>query len=176
MNSHHQSTRREAQPAMGPLHTPVKRGNPWPLVITLVFVLFFGGLAAFIVFATTQRDDLVRADYYEAELRYQQQFERLERTRPLEESIGVRYDPRGEVITVQLPMAHAAECAGLIELYRPSDARLDRQVPLALTAAGTQAVPVKGLQAGLWKIRIHWTAREQEYYLDRPLVVPARPF
>ncbi len=44
------------------------------------FILFGGYIAGFIVFASRQKMDLVRNDYYDQEIRYQQQIDRVQRT------------------------------------------------------------------------------------------------
>lgn len=153
------------------MSTPSAGRNPWPIVITCFFILFFSGLVSFIVFASTQHVDLVRADYYEEELRYQQQLERLNRTAQIGAQVGVTYDSANHQITVQLPSAHAHPSAGQVHLYRPSDARLDQAWPLILDPEGRQHLDATQLTHGLWKVRVEWTVAGQEYYADRALVI-----
>jgi len=130
------------------------------------------GLVTLIVFSTTQRVDLVRSDYYEEEIHYQDQLDRLKRAGAIEESIHVSYDSLQRCIRVQLPILHAAQSAGTIHLYRPSDARLDQLLPLTLDAQGTQIVDARQLRSGLWKVRLQWSLAGKEYFADRPLVLP----
>lgn len=147
--------------------------NPWPIVITSFFIVFFSGLVVFVVFASTQRVDLVRTDYYEQEIRHQQQMERVQRTQQLGQPVAVNYDPVRQSISITLPAIAAADASGHIHLYRPSDARLDQQVELALNAQGTQRLDASKLRAGLWKVRVQWMAGGQEYYFDQSVVVLA---
>src|SRR6476659_5934638 len=114
------------------------RRNPWPIAITGFFIVFFSGLVSFIVFASTQHVDLVRADYYEQEIRYQQQFERLNRTAQMGDDVPVTYDPVRQQISVQLPPTHSHPSTGQVHLYRPSDARLDQAWPLVLDPEGRE--------------------------------------
>src|SRR5947207_839195 len=60
------------------------RRNPWPIAIIAYFAVFISFIVTFIVWASHQRVDLVRADYYEAEIKFQQQIDRVERSRPVE--------------------------------------------------------------------------------------------
>jgi nitrogen fixation protein FixH len=152
---------------------PIKR-NPWPIAITAYFIVFFSGLVIFIVFATRQHVDLVRADYYEQEIRFQQQWERLNRTGQMSDPAAVAYDPNGEMITIHVPQARLGPVSGQIHFYRPSDARLDRQIPFAPGVDGTQRVDARLLRSGLWKVRVQWMANGQEYYLDHAVVIRAR--
>jgi nitrogen fixation protein FixH len=150
--------------------TPNSR-NPWPIAITVFFIIAFSGLIAFIVFATTQHVDLVRSDYYEEEVRFQEQLDRVNRTRQIAGQVTVAYDSVQQCITVHLPAAQAAGASGHIHLYRPSDARLDQELPLQLTAEGSQRVPARQLRSGLWKVRVQWSVGGQEYYYDDAVVI-----
>ena len=40
-------------------------------------------------------------------------------------------------------------------------------------AQGTQKVDARQLRSGLWNVRLQWTLAGQEYFVDRPLVLPA---
>lgn len=146
--------------------------SPWPWAIVGWFVVFAGAMAAWIVYAVRQDMDLVRDDYYQEEVLYQQQLDRMNRTQPLRGEVRVSYDASRHAITVALPAMHARQkISGRIQLYRPSDAKLDVTVPLSVSADGTQRIDAKNLRAGLWKVRLQWTADGQEYFLDEPIVV-----
>jgi len=138
------------------------------------FALFIMFIVAFIVFATRQKIDLVRHDYYEEEVRFQQQLDRLTRTRPVHAEVAVAYDAGHQQITLTLPAAHAHRPAtGQIHFYRPSDAGLDRDIELAVNFDGIQEVDAQKLRAGLWKVRVFWNVDGQEYFFDQPIVVGA---
>ena len=74
--------------------------NLWPLGIIATFVVFIIGTASLIVMACSQRTDLVSADYYEKELKFQGQIDRVERTRRAASQASVAYDPAGHCITI----------------------------------------------------------------------------
>ena len=148
--------------------------NPWPYGITAFLVLFFGCVVSFGIFAVRQQVDLVRVDYYEEELRYGKQYDRLSRTKALEHPMSVAHLPQAHQIAVQLPAEHASAGAqGTIQLYRPSDARLDREIPLAAAASGMQLLDASTLQAGLWRVRVTWQSGGKEYFHASKVVIPA---
>jgi len=147
------------------------RRNPWPLAIIAWFAVFIFVMAAWIVYALRQNLDLVRHDYYEEEVRYQQQLDCMNRTQPLRSELRIAYDPVRQSIMVALPSAHVFGAKGSIRLYRPSDARLDHEVPLTLAADGTQHIDATHLRAGLWKVRVRWWLNNQEYFFDQSLVL-----
>jgi hypothetical protein len=144
--------------------------NPWPVAIIAVFAVFIAGTAGLIVMACAHRTDLVSRDYYEQELRFQGQLERVERTRRLQPPVAVAYDPARRQLRLSLPPDHARRDArGRIRFYRASAAALDREVNLALDADGRQAVDVADLRRGAWKVRVSWTVEGEEFSLDQNL-------
>ena len=149
--------------------------NLWPLGIIVTFVLFFAGTVGLIVMACSQKVDLVSADYYEQELKFQGRIDRVERTQRTTTQAAVAYDLATHSITISLPAGQAGhEVSGRIELYRPSAADLDRAVKLAPDANGVQRLDAAGMVPGLWKVRLSWTVEHQDYFLDQKVVVGAK--
>lgn len=146
--------------------------NFWPYAIVAYFVVFITGIVTWVVFAVHHEDQLVRPDYYEHEIRFQQQIDRVARTSALTSPVQILYHQKEQTISLALPANHTADSSqGVIRLYRPSDARLDREVKLALDEHGSQTVDVSNLPSGLWKVHLSWTTEGSEYYFDQPLVV-----
>ena len=148
------------------------RTNPWPYAIIGWMLLFGTGMAAWVVIAVRNDPELVRADYYEQEISYQKQIDRLNRTAAVRGEVSVAYESAQEQVALRLPAAHRTDqLVGSIHFYRPSNAKLDFELPLALDATGAQCVPTGKLQGGLWKVRVHWTSGGQEYFHDQSLVL-----
>ncbi len=123
--------------------------NPWPIAIVAYFVVFIGFIATFTVFACRQNIQLVQRDYYDGEVRYQQQLDRLNRAQSLGREIAITYDHTSQEISVKLPVAHANPLtSGQIRFYRPSDASLDRDCVLQLDARGVQRFQARDLRPG----------------------------
>lgn len=154
-----------------PSPIPKAAWNPWPTALIAYFVVFIGCIIAYTAWALRQRVDLVGADYYEREIRYQQQIDRLGRTREFARDVAATYDAAQSAITISLPPAHAAPATGTIHLYRPADSRLDRELKLALDPQGRQRVDAGTLASGLWRARVQWTVNGQEYFFDRTLII-----
>jgi hypothetical protein len=142
--------------------------------IAAFLFVFVSCIAAFITFAVRQQMDLVRPDYYEEEIRYQVQFDRLERTRSLGAAARIAADSVRGTLEVLIPAAHAsALTAGTIQFYRPSDAGQDRVIPLKPSAEGVQKAQIGDLGPGLWRVRVRWTTGGKEYAMDDTFVRPA---
>ena len=116
-----------------------RSANFWRHAIIAWTVIFAAALAAWIAFAVRQNLDLVRADYYEEEIHYQGQLDRLNRTAAIRHEVTVAHDATKREIALVLPAAHRSPRPnGSIHFYRPSDASLDFEVPLATDGTGQQ--------------------------------------
>jgi hypothetical protein len=149
--------------------------NLWPISIIVFCSLFFAGTVGLIVMACSQREDLVSADYYEQELKYQGRIDSAERARHEASQAAVAYDAAHQQITVSLPPGQAqGNVSGTIQLYRPSAADLDRSVKFTPDASGVQHLDTTSMAPGLWKVRVSWTSAERTYYVEQKMVVSAK--
>lgn len=138
------------------------------------FAVLLGSIASFVVFAVRQNQELVRPDYYEQELRHEAQMDRVQRTRALGAQVSLGF--ADGILSVALPASHAARgITGTIRLYRPSDARLDREMTLTPDASGHQALDVRPIRPGLWKAAVQWTVAGVEYFHEVPVVISGGP-
>ncbi|HTI70799.1 MAG TPA: FixH family protein [Candidatus Limnocylindria bacterium] len=150
--------------------------NPWPTAIIGWFIIFFSGIVVYTTWSIRQRVDLVGVDYYDQEMRFQHRLDSMNRTQRMAEAVRVEFVSSSREIVVGLPAEHAPlHPIGTIQLYRPSDARLDHRTPLALDARGQQSIDANGLAEGLWKVRVSWTAGTNDFFRDETIVLtPAK--
>lgn len=147
--------------------------NLWPLGIFVTFGLFFAGMASVVVIAATHRDHLVNDNYYEQELKYQDQIDSVARTQ--KSGAAIAYDASAGFVTVMLPAAQLAQqFSGTIQLYRPSESALDRTMPMTPKADGRQTLDVSKLAGGLWSVRARWTAGGENYFLEQKITVAGK--
>lgn len=144
--------------------------NLWPFGIVTAFALFITGTVVLIVISASSTTDLVAADYYEQEIRYQGQLDRLNRAQNLPAKATAAYDASRHAITIALPREHAG-ANGDVHLYRPSTAGLDQRVALQLDANGLQTLNAAQLRPGLWKVKVQWTAAGQDYAIEETVIV-----
>ncbi|HEV2209212.1 MAG TPA: FixH family protein [Verrucomicrobiae bacterium] len=149
--------------------------NLWPLAIILTFALFISGTIGLVVMACSQKVELVNNNYYDQELRFQNQLDRMQRANQLLAPATVSYDPVRQLIRFQLPIdQRRSPATGRLELYRPSAAGLDQRLDLHVDSDGVQAVDASQLARGLWKIRVNWRVASQDYFIDQKIVIGSR--
>ena len=120
--------------------------------------------------AVTHREDLVSDNYYEQELQFQNQIDATARAQ--KSGAVIACDSAKSAVVITLPAAQLAQkLSGTIEFYRPSSLKLDRELPLAPRADGTQTLNVSQFAAGLWQVRVRWNAGGQDYFLEQKIAI-----
>ena len=149
--------------------------NLWPLGIIAAFVFFIAGTITLIAISVSSRTDLVAVDYYEQEMRFQGQLDRLSRAQRLPVKATAAYDDAHLAIRISLPREHVS-AKGEVHLYRPSTAGLDQRVALQLDVNGSQTLDAAKMRPGLWKVKVLWTATDNDYAIEESVVVGAKNF
>jgi hypothetical protein len=152
-----------------------RRWNLWPISIISFFTIAIIGCGAFITFCSRHPADLISANYYEEEVRYQGQIDRQQHALGRGQLASVSYEPASRQITVSVPVNSVrTKPSGKIQLYRPSAMDLDRELKLQLSSDGTQAIDAGTLLPGLWKVRVTWTVDQRDYFIDQRIVIPSK--
>ena len=143
--------------------------NLWPLGIILTLVIFISGTVGLVVMACMHNTELVNANYYDQEIKYQGRID--SEARAQQAGANVSYDGVARHIVISLPGAKGV--TGQIQLYRPSAAGLDKEYKLEPAADGIQTLDAAGLKPGLWKIRVSWNSDGRDYFVDQKIIIAA---
>lgn len=144
--------------------------NCWPLGILAAFMLFFCGLTTAIVIAATHGEKLVSENYYEHEIKFQDQITGADRAQ--KSGAKMEFDVSTGLLVIQVPTIQLAKTIfGTVELYRPSEPKLDREFLLEPRADGTQTLDLSKLTGGLWVVRAKWIAGGENYFLEQKITV-----
>lgn len=150
----------------------MSKSSKWPLGIAVFFGAFVLFFVVIFVFSKFNRVSLVEDDYYQQELQYQKQINRVENARSLSVPVRIRYSRNLQRMEFQFPKhGAAAAITGRIEFFRPSDASLDHAVAITLNPEFKQAIPTSKLATGLWRLKINWTQENREFYFEDTIVV-----
>jgi hypothetical protein len=135
----------------------------WGKWIIVSFVLFAGFIATLVTVCMRQDVNLVSKDYYKEELAYQEQIARMNNTNQLEIKPIIRQS--GDFVEVHFEHFHKIE-NGSLELFRPSDPRMDKAFALTSTSSNKQSFSTAGLNRGMYRARMQWMMDEKEYYIE----------
>jgi hypothetical protein len=153
----------------------MRSSKSWPVGIAIIYITFVLFLVAFVIFSRFQQVDLVTEDYYDEELKYQQQIDRIDRAQSLSEPVNWTFDNSGNYLILKFPIElDPLKVKGNILFFRPSDAKQDKLTAINLTSENTQIISTKNLTSGIWKLKIFWKVDDAEYYKEGNLVIKKR--
>lgn len=141
----------------------------WGTRITILYVGFVAMIGTMVFFTMREHVDLVSADYYQKELKYQDQIDRMSASKSLAVQPEVRVSR--ENVTIVFPSLEG-DVNGNLNFYRPADASRDFSLPISIDSARTQVVPADRFVSGLYTVQISWTANGKNYYNETPVSIP----
>lgn len=136
----------------------------WGTGIVIAFVLFIGFILFFVIKTSTDTKydyDMVADDYYNDELQYQEQIDKLENTKTDKVELVFTKIPEG--IKIEFPSnLNYNDITGTVSLYRPSNQVLDFEMPLSISK-NSLLIPKKVLIGGRWDIHVEWNYKSKKY-------------
>lgn len=136
----------------------------WGKWIIVSFVLFIAFIATLVTVCVREDVSLVTTDYYQDEIAYQDQLDRLSNTKALTEkpSIKVTDDRDLEIAFTKFNEIEK----GTLQLFRPSNEQMDRHFTIEASNRPQQYYTLDGLPKGMYRARLQWTMHGKEYYLE----------
>lgn len=143
----------------------------WGYKVVIAFVAF-GIFLSILIYRTFQSDvQLVAPNYYEQELVYQQQIDKVSNEKALRNSVDISYHSQSGQLLIKFPPTHLISEAQVV-LYRPSDATMDRTWKLTPDQSGLQSLPLDDLANGLWQVHLEWQHGERTYLKQQNIFLP----
>lgn len=120
--------------------------------------------------ADDKNTELVTEDYYAKEMQFQDQINRTKNALELNTQIDwVKADNNWELkLTGDFDPTKAT---GEIHVYRPSDSKLDLDIPLELNNTGRQMISGKNFKKGKYQIQVNWMVEGAECYLEKHVFI-----
>ncbi len=134
----------------------------------LVTIIAFVSFILVLVTISIRQDDihLVTENYYEEEIKYQEHIQREKATASLGRDV-LLLDSNALVIQLDLPLG----AEGTLHFFRPSDARLDRKIPIKINNLEGSEIPIGSLLPGYWKVQLTWTENGVNYYQEKKIAL-----
>lgn len=142
----------------------------WPTGIVLALSAFIIFILSFVFKATFLPEydhHLVSDDYYKDEMNYQQEIDKLNKAAALNEDVNLTKVAEG--LLIKFPAEFDPEkIAGTISFQRPSNEKIDFQIPIKLTTADYLILD-DNLAQGIWNVKIEWTVNGNTYLFKEKL-------
>lgn len=141
----------------------------WGKGIILVFIVFILGIGLMVYKSMTKNIDLVTGNYYEKELKYQEQIDKINNSNQLKEKLKIDFD--GSRVQITYPDIPGKLITGEISFYKPSDAKSDFRLPVETGREMKQVIEAAKLSRGMWKVQINWAMDGKEYFSEEKIMI-----
>ena len=142
----------------------------WGVGIVITIACFIGFIMFFVIKMSTDKKydhDLVTEEYYKQELAYQDQIDAQQNSARLANNIQVEVTTEG--IQIVFP-SEKKDIKGEVSLYRPSNKKLDLEIPISLENQ-QMLIPAEKLVEGKYKLSINWKSNGTTYLYKKDLQI-----
>ena len=129
----------------------------WGTSVVISFAMFISFILYFVIKVQTNSkydSELVVDEYYKKDAKFGAEMLRVQNAEDLTEKPVITTS--NGAISISFPQQFdSKKVNGTVSLYRPSNKKLDFEIPLSLTNS-TLLIPKKSLVGGRWDITIDW--------------------
>lgn len=143
----------------------------WGYRIIILYTLFVGGIL-YLVYRCTKEDvDLVSADYYAQELKFQDHINRMNNINESGYKLQIAFNNTTNSIDIVYPSAADSHpVKGELVFFRPDNSKLDFKVAIK-PESGKQSIPTPKLAKGLWRIQASWEVGTTPLYQEEKIFI-----
>ena len=145
----------------------------WGTAIVIAFGLFISFILYFVVKVQSDSkydNDLVVEEYYKHDAKFGDEMERIQNAEDLVSKPVINIVDEG--VTIVFPATLAPKnIKGKVSLYRPSNKKLDFEIPISLSDATTLLIPKKSLAGGRWDINMEWQYEGKSYLTKETIYI-----
>ena len=136
----------------------------WGTGIVIAFTLFMSFILYFVIKVQSNSkydNELVVEEYYKHDAKFSDEMVRIQNAQNLFEKPQI-INEAGEIKIIFPPQFEPKNIKGKVSLYRPSNKKLDFEIPISLSNS-TLLIPKKSLVGGRWDINLNWEYNNKEY-------------
>ena len=143
----------------------------WGTGIVIAFVAFIAFIMYFVINMSTNKKynhDLVTEDYYKEELLHQNEIDKENNAKSLNQNISWTKTKDGILISFPENLEYS-KIKGKVFLYRPSNKTLDSEISISLSNSD-MLIPKTRLLDGRWNIKVDWKYDGKSYLFKESIV------
>ncbi len=143
----------------------------WGYRILILYTAFIAGIL-FLVYKCAQQDvDLVADNYYEKELKFQDQINRSKNVTLSGNSIKAELNQTRSQLVLTFPgTVSGKKVSGEIHMFRPDNSKLDLKIPVEITE-GLQYIDISKMAKGFWRMQVSWQVDDMPLYQEEKLFI-----
>jgi len=143
----------------------------WGTGIAIFYSLFLVAMISVVVKSCHHKSDLVKEDYYQLDLEYEDHRQKRMNADLLTENVSIEYQKINNVLVLSFPQS-MKNISGDVHLFRPSNKNLDSSYSIDELDHNRFIVNLeKNIKQGLWEVRLDWSGDGIPYYLNSKIIL-----
>lgn len=138
----------------------------WGHGLIIAITIMCIGIIFLVYKATTYNYDMVLPNYYEEEIKFNDQAKASRNANELTRSIIITQEDKYLIIDFP-PECLNKDISGFIQLYRPSNAEKDLIVPINFSKETIQAIPLSETIKGVYILKSEWLMDGKEFKVEK---------
>ncbi|QTN38449.1 FixH family protein [Cryomorphaceae bacterium] len=138
----------------------------WGWNIVAALVLFMTMIVVMVVKSVNTKVDLVAQDYYADEIAYQDRIDKEANAKALSGHFTWQRTEKGIALVFPEDF-NAGDFVGKIQLYRPSDKKLDRTFEVEGIQDQQYTISKENLIPGKWEVQVEGESEGKAYYFEQ---------
>lgn len=140
----------------------------WGFGIVVFVGIFMAFILTLVYKCSKENVDLVSSDYYDKEIQYQKQINRINNSSELTSQLVIKAED-GKVNVLFPESFKGLKLQGNITFFKPDNAAKDFEVPLNLDDNLKQSISTKDLASGRWNVKVIYSDHQKEYYAEEKI-------
>ena len=120
--------------------------------------------------ADDKKTELVTDDYYAKEIQFQDQLDRVKNALELNTDFTWTKNDPNWILGLKGDFKYS-DVEGTLTIFRPSDSKLDFEVPIQLDSNYTLKVPSNKFVNGKYQVQVLWTVDDKDCYLEKNVFI-----
>ena len=132
----------------------------------MVLYISFALAILFLVYKCTQHPvDLVSPDYYDKEIKFQQQYDKEQNATALSTPLQLNVNAENKTVELNFPTAaNSTVLKGSIYFMRPDNSADDKTIAISAYDAHNQTIDYSNWKKGLYRVEVNWNDGVKDYY------------
>lgn len=137
----------------------------WGFGITVFIGLFMTFILTLVFKCSQNKVDLVSSNYYDLEIQYQKQIDRINNSAQLDKQVMITSE--NGIINFHFPEKFRnLKIEGNITFFKPDNSVHDFKIPLILDPDLSQRISSNEMKSGWWIVKLNYKDEKKEYYAE----------
>lgn len=141
----------------------------WGTGIAIFYIAFVIVMVGMVVYSKSVDNSLVVENYYDEDIRYQQQIDKLENSAHLEKNVEITTADNFDLL-IKFP-EDIASIEGTVLLYKADDKSKDKKFDIKLDASNQMLIPAGEYRGTKLTLKIDWQGNGVPYYKEKDILL-----